>query len=301
MSCAVIGGIILGYRICLGTVQLGLHYGVNNALGRKPDRNESFALLQSAIDAGINYFDTASMYGDAENILGEFGIGKCNVNVISKLRPNLPADASLVLKEIRQSLDRLGLTTLNGYLLHHADDFYQPEILRGLKLAKEQDLTKNIGVSVYEPEDALRAVLDPDIDFIQIPYNVLDQRLDKTDFFDLVEKNNVTVFARSAFLQGLLLMEKSDLPSNLSDAAPYIDRFAAIAREHGFTRSEAAMLYSYCHPHIDYVLFGVDTVEQLQNNISVLDKADRFQSCYEELHGRFKSVDRKIIVPSLWR
>ena len=291
----------MSYRICLGTVQLGLHYGVNNALGRKPDRKESFALLKSAIDAGINFFDTASMYGDAENILGEFGIGRFEVNVISKLRPNLPADASMVLTEIRQSLDRLGLASLKGYLLHHADDFYRPEILRGLKLAKSQGLTQNIGVSVYEPEDALRAVSDVDIDYIQIPYNVLDQRLDETDFFELVEKNNVTVFARSAFLQGLLLMRPDGLPSHLKEAQPLVEDFQNISRVHGFAPSEAALLYSYCHPGIDYVLFGVETIEQLKNNIAVLDKAAQFKSCYEELHGRFKSVDRKIIVPSLWK
>ena len=188
-------------KICLGTVQLGQHYGINNALGRKPDRNESFALLQTAIERGIKFFDTASVYGDAENILGEFGVDREGINVVSKLRPNLPADHELVLDEIRKSLGTLGLRSLNGCLLHHADDFYRAEIWRGLKLAKDRGLTQHIGVSIYEPDDALNAVRDPDVDYIQIPYNVLDQRLDQTDFFELADKNGVTVFARSAFLQ----------------------------------------------------------------------------------------------------
>ena len=291
----------MDYKICLGTVQLGMHYGINNALGRQPTGNESFQLLQTAIDSGIKFFDTASVYGNAESVLSAFGINRFNVNVISKLRPNLPADQSLVLNEIQSSLERLGLQALNGYLLHHADDFYRSEILRALKLAKDKGLTQNIGVSIYEPDDALNAVRDPDIDYIQIPYNVLDQRLDQTDFFELAKKNKVTVFARSAFLQGLLLIEKNNLPPNLSDAWQHIERFRHIAREHGFEPSEAALLYSYCHPGIDYVLFGVDTVEQLKNNLSILDRAERFQACHDELYGTFQAVDRKIIVPSLWK
>lgn len=287
-------------RICLGTVQLGQYYGINNALGRKPDLKESFGLLEKAIRLGINFFDTASVYGDSEKILGDFGINRFNVKIISKLRPNLPSDSNLVLQEIKTSLKNLKLNSLEGYLFHDAEDFYKPELLRGLKLVKEKGLSKNIGVSIYEPEDAINVVKDKDIDIIQIPYNVLDQRLNDTNFFEIAEKNNVTVFARSSFLQGLLLMTREKIPPNLKDAWSYIETFQNISRRYKFTPSEAALLFSYCHKKIDYVLFGVETIEQLELNFKILDKASQFADCYEELSGKFKNVDRKIIVPSLW-
>ena len=287
-------------RICLGTVQLGQYYGINNALGRKPHLKESFRLLETAIKFGIKFFDTASVYGDAEKILGDFGINRFPIKVISKLKPHISSDANLVLHEIKISLTNLKLKTLEGYLFHDAEDFYKPDLLRGLKLAKEKGLVKNIGVSIYEPEDALNVVQDSDIDFIQIPYNVLDQRLDETDFFELAEKNNVTVFARSSFLQGLLLMTREKIPPKLQDAWKYIEEFQNISRSYGFTPSEAALLFSYSHEKIDYVLFGVETVEQLETNLKILDKASQFADCYEELRGKFKNIDRKIIVPSLW-
>ena len=287
-------------RICMGTVQLGQHYGINNALGRKPNLQESFNLLEKAINSGVNFFDTASAYGDAEIILGKFGINRFPVKIISKLRPKLPADSKIVLSEIKCSLDRLNLNSLEGYLFHNVEDFYIEEKLRGLKLAKEIGLTKNIGVSIYEPADALNVIQDKDIDFIQIPYNVLDQRLDETNFFELAEKNNVTIFARSAFLQGLLLMTRENIPPNLKDAWIYIEKFQNIARKYNFTPSEAALLFAYCHKKIDYVLFGVETIQQLNDNLKILDKADKFKNCYEELSGNFKNISRKIIVPSLW-
>ena len=287
-------------RICMGTVQLGQHYGINNALGRKPNLQESFNLLEKAINSGVNFFDTASAYGDAEIILGKFGINRFPVKIISKLRPKLPADSNIVLTEIKSSLDRLKLNSLEGYLFHNVEDFYIEEKLRGLKLAKEIGLTKNIGVSIYEPADALNVIQDKDIDFIQIPYNVLDQRLDETNFFELAEKNNVTIFARSAFLQGLLLMTRENIPPNLKDAWIYIEKFQNIARKYNFTPSEAALLFAYCHKKIDYVLFGVETIQQLEDNLQILDKADKFKNCHEELSGNFKNISRKIIVPSLW-
>ena len=84
-----VGGFFLCNRICMGTVQLGQHYGINNALGRKPNLQESFNLLEKAINSGVNFFDTASAYGDAEIILGKFGINRFPVKIISKLRPKL--------------------------------------------------------------------------------------------------------------------------------------------------------------------------------------------------------------------
>lgn len=296
----LVGGRILN-KICLGTVQIGQKYGLNNALGRKPNLEESFQLLQLAIDSGVKFFDTASLYGNAEEILGQFNINNFPVNIVSKLRSNLDDDTNAVLNEIVLSLEKLRLKSLTGYLLHDAKDFYRPTILKGLKLAKEKGLTKNIGVSIYEPEDALNVVKDIDIDYIQIPYNVLDQRLDDTNFFDLAEKHNVTIFARSAFLQGLLLMEQKSIPQKLQEAWFHIAKFQNIAHRHGFSPTEAAFLFSYCHKKIDYVLFGVETVQQLEANLKILDKASQFNSCYEELYGTFKNISRKIIVPSLWR
>ncbi|MBQ8699417.1 MAG: aldo/keto reductase, partial [Schwartzia sp.] len=59
--------------LCLGTVQLGMKYGVNNELGRQPTRKESYDVLQAALELGIDCFDTASAYGNAETVLGDFG------------------------------------------------------------------------------------------------------------------------------------------------------------------------------------------------------------------------------------
>lgn len=290
-------------KLCLGTVQLGMKYGVKNELGRQPTKEESFSVLRAAYEGGIRYLDTASAYGEAESLLGVFGVEQVGFRVISKLRPGLDPDVgeNAVLREVEASLLRLKVHQLYGYMLHHAKDMENDAIVRGMLAAKQKGYVQYIGVSVYEPEEAIRVVESGVWDMIQIPYNVLDQRLDATDFFELAAKNHVKVFARSAFLQGLLLMKPEQLPSYLKKARPYIEEFRRILTRHHYTVDEGAMLYSYCHPGVDEVVFGVDTEAQLVQNLKLCGKAENFGECWEALHGAFFDVPREIIIPSLWK
>ena len=285
-------------KLCLGTVQFGMKYGVKNELGRQPTQSECFAILEEAVSAGIQYFDTASAYGEAEYILGEFGLYRRPVHIISKPPPN--TTAAHILEDIQNTLERLHTSYIDGYILHRAEEFYQKDILQALQEAKSRGWIAHIGVSVYEPEDAVAVVSDRSIDYIQIPYNVFDQRLDNTNFFELADKNDITVFARSLFLQGLLLMEEEQIPAQIDAAKRGIARFRAIAETYGYTRLEAAFLFGYCHPGIDFVVFGVDTVEQLRKNIEISKKGMVFQRCYAALKGQFSDMNRKIVTPSLW-
>ena len=58
-------------KLCLGTVQLGVNYGINNQIKRQPTRAEGYQILRFACKKGIEYLDTASAYGSAEELIGE--------------------------------------------------------------------------------------------------------------------------------------------------------------------------------------------------------------------------------------
>ena len=83
-------------------------------------------------------------------------------------------------------------------------------------------------------------------------------------------------------------------------AVEYVEEFEKICKRFGFTRKEAAFLFCYYHNGIDYVVFGVDTVKQLKENIDLLNKKEDFQGCYDSLYGAFKDLDEEIINPSMW-
>ena len=292
-------------KLCLGTVQFGMKYGVKNELGRQPTEVEAVAVLNAAIEHGISEYDTASTYGTAEEVLGRYGLVKRLVNgmpirITSKLRPNVSDDARSTMQEVRKSLRRLCADRIHCYMLHRASDMDQPAIMEGLVRAKADGFVEYIGVSIYEPEEAIRAARDSRIDNIQGPYNVLDRRLDAVGFFDVARANGKRIYARSAFLQGLLLMEPDDAEARVVGSGAYVSAFQAIAEEGGFSPNEAALLYVLSHEGIDYVVFGVDTAEQLRENVAIQEKVGAFHATYERLLTSFADVRREVIVPTRW-
>ncbi|MFA6315435.1 MAG: aldo/keto reductase [Candidatus Paceibacterota bacterium] len=295
-------------KLVLGTVQLGLKYGLNNTLGQ-PTQVESFAILDRALASGINTFDTAWAYGTAEDVIGAWIKQRSlagKVNIISKMKPHALNDypdgtksSDIVEMEFEKSLKRLGVDSLDGYLFHSPHYVYLNHVVEGLKKIKKSGLVKNIGVSVYDESEALQAA-NLGVDYIQVPYNAFDQRLDVTDFFDLAKKNKVTVFARSPFLQGLLLMKPNELPIHLSYLRPHLEKFIAIATKYNLTPTEASLNFVHAECRADYIVFGVDNPEQLSKDVNIIKSFSNNNSFISEMRESFKDLNKGAINPSLW-
>ena len=286
-------------KLVLGTVQLGMQYGISNTTG-KPDEASAMSILDTALEAGIDMFDTAAAYGDSEQVLGRWITSRSisgRVRILSKLSPSPGRNAENVKSEILNTLRRLNIEKLDGYLLHSAADMESEAVMSGMLAAKKAGHILNIGVSIYEPKQGMRAI-EHGLDYIQVPYNAFDRRLDASGFFDVAKKNGAKVFARSAFLQGLLLMEPAAVPQGLSQASQLIKRFRDIATGHGLTPLQAALSYACNHPGIDYVVFGVETKAQLEEILAVDTK--EHEPCVAELRDAFTEVDSIIIDPRLW-
>jgi len=299
-----------GSRLCLGTVQFGMNYGIGNKWG-KPALEEVFRIIDRSLESGITLFDTAAAYGEAEEVLGRYiksrGPGH-GLRIISKLRPGLLAgvndDSSrieIIKKEITGSLERLHIEALDGYMLHDPGDFYKDGAVSGLIKCKESGLTAKIGVSVYEAEHALDAVNSGVVDCVQVPFNVLDRRLIKSGFFDSAGKKAVTVYARSAFLQGLLLMDEEEAGKRLAIAVKYIREFDGVIKKYGLTRLEAAFHFVYRNPGVDCVVFGVDNLLQLNQFIDLSQKQAGLDQCLSDLENMFQEVEKEVVSPNLWK
>jgi len=295
-------------KLVLGTAQFGLDYGINNLNG-KPTREKSLEILDFAWQKGIKIFDTAYAYGDAEEILGEFLQNRDfdkEIKIITKLGPHIVSKSKGTMRDIitanlEKSLNRLKQDYVNGYLLHTPEYIRENKIVSVLCDLKKQGLVKNIGVSIYEEADAIYAAKLKEVDYIQIPYNIFDQRLDRTDFFKITKENNVKVFARSPFLQGLILMEEDRIPVHLSEVKKYLRELDVIRSRYNFSRPEVSFLFSFMNPNIDYVVFGVDNTRQLKEYINIVaEKKESFAACRKELASAFVGIKKSIIFPSLW-
>lgn len=295
-------------KLCLGTVQFGMKYGVNNQIGRQPTWQESFEMLDYSLENGIDTIDTARAYGEAELVLGEYFKNrrdkKNNVKVISKLRPNVIDEGAdiekVIMDECKNTLLRLNIDKLNGYLLHTPEYIYNKEILSALQELKSKNYVDNIGVSIYDLKEGLEAIKTGVIDYIQLPYSVLDQRGSKADFFEKAKQERITVFTRSAFLQGLFMMDEDSIPKHLVDSVSYVKIFEKVRKKYGLSKAEALINFVKYEKNIDYIVFGVEKKEQLIEDINVYNKEIDVLDFVNEIKEKIDNVDKSIIFPSLW-
>lgn len=295
-------------KYCLGTVQFGMNYGIQG--NSKPHETNVFDILSYAIDNGITILDTAAAYGDAEIVIGDYF--KSNPSaakktcVISKLKSEAFAKEKeniwpeVAIQNAIESINKLGVDRLHAYLFHDASFIYLENAVKALYEVEKAGLTERIGVSVYTPEEAMKALEYPEISVIQIPYNVFDHRLDKFGFFSKAQRQNIDVFARSSLLQGLIMMNANFLPNKVAFAKKYLEEFHRICSEHRISPLSAAIGYVGNKKGIDYVVFGVDNLTQLKEYISLRDTvlSEDLIMCLDTM---FENVEEKLVNPVLWK
>lgn len=269
MDCIHIKGVDIS-RFTLGTVQLGMNYGMANA-GGKPSQEQAFAVLDAAHKAGVNSLDTASDYGTSEQILGDWQ--KANggpMLITSKFSLHSDDPVAELKKEIANSRQRLG--HLDGYLFHSASHMqaHADKVRDVLEEMKETGNMAFIGASVYtadEVEDFLEKF--PWLEAIQIPMNVLDTRIVQRGLLDELKRRGVVVFVRSVFLQGMLCMEKA--PEKYAFMQPSLNEISEVAKAGGLTLPQLAVSYIRDLPGVTSLVLGCEKPEQVLENADMIN------------------------------
>jgi aryl-alcohol dehydrogenase-like predicted oxidoreductase len=286
-------------RLALGTVQFGLAYGIANESGQV-SVDEAARILACARAAGLDTLDTAIGYGESEQRLGEVGVG--DWRVISKLPPLAPLSVSAadlptwVDHSVRGSIERLRISRLGGVLMHRSGDLLEhPQVYAALRALKERGLADKIGVSIYHPEELEPLWERYALDLVQAPFNVLDRRLATTGWLTRLHDAGVEVHTRSAFLQGLLVMEPSRRPSAFDRWSPIWTRWREWLAETGHTALEASLAFATSTPGIDRVIIGVDNVRQLREVLAASHANVR------DVPDDLACMDLELISPVAWR
>lgn len=290
----------------LGTVQFGLNYGVSNRAG-KTNRFDVFDILDEANKSHIKYLDTASFYGDSEAVLGNYPSIE-QFKIVTKIVPIKKthisnSDIDLVHECFDRSLERLHTKTLYGLLIHHAVDLITnggAKIFEFLQSMKSKGRVKNIGISIY-PEDDLDALLSSyELDLIQLPLNVLDQRLLNNGTLERCKKKGLEIHVRSAFLQGLLLMNIETIPSFFNPIRKTIKAFNDACKSKDLSNIDGVYGYLRNIPYIDVVLIGVNNKDQLKANIESWNRMTKI-GFVDIDYPAFSIEQKEFINPSLWR
>jgi aryl-alcohol dehydrogenase-like predicted oxidoreductase len=251
-------------RIILGTAQFGLSYGVNNTKG-KPDITKVHSMLRFAYKKGVSCLDTAEAYGDAAEVIGQY---HRMTDSLFDINTKFVSNGSLLRYQLDSSIAKMSCKQINVCFFHDPKDLFLVEDnITALLEAKAAGKIKKIGVSVYDNDEFAKACEHPCVDVIQFPYNLLDNYTQRIEIIKVAKSKGIELHARSVFLQGLFAMQDSELPAQLKPLIGYLSMLRSIAHEYDFSIMKMALLYALNSKEIDHVLIGVDTLDQLQNNL----------------------------------
>lgn len=280
-------------RICFGCWQLSYRFWGNI------DIEEWNKALEKAIDTGINFIDTADVYGDglAEKALGDFlekHKNRENLIIATKFYWNFSdpenrhpdTDYDYIIAECEASLKRLKTDYIDLYQIHAFDPLTRPEeVAAALTTLKKQGKIRWIGVSNMNVHQMSMYLRYMDIVCLQPLYNILDREVEKEELPFCLE-NKIGVISYSSLARGILTGKYNE-NQKFEDARakhPYftgetfkkilnaIDScMKPVAKELGLTVSELAVRWILTHPAVSSAIVGVKKAEHIETVIRAAD------------------------------
>lgn len=198
-------------KYVLGTANLGAPYGITNQ--KKYNSELAQSVVRHALFRGINSFDTAAGYGNAEQLIGATLNSNDNHEIVTKIPARESYTFEYVSRKLQLSLDNLRLNKIHGLLFHDPDIYKKNEIVEISKRILETGKVEHLGFSAYSIDELLKAKeANPCWTIFQVPENILDRRLiQSAELADMAKSENI-FHVRSIFLQGLLLSKPTELP-----------------------------------------------------------------------------------------
>jgi aryl-alcohol dehydrogenase-like predicted oxidoreductase len=295
-------------EIGLGTVELGLDYGIAEARAPlKPSKDDAARVLNQALDSGINFIDTARVYGVSEEIIG-WALNSRRKEYILASKVTGGADAigadgtprAHVTSSVQQSLQALRTDVIDLMQIHSvsASDLRRGELTDILQEFQKAGSIRFLGATTYGEEAALAALEDGRFDCIQVAYNVLD-REPEARVLPLAQSKNVAAVVRSVLLKGALTHRYHYLPSGLEELKSVVEKLLAIAATESETLPEIAYRFVLAQPAVSTALVGTSSVDELKAALEYCTRGPLSSQCQAAVRGVVVK-NRKQLNPGNW-
>ncbi len=299
--------------LSLGTAELGLDYGIS-APGHplRPSTEDAVGLVQEAVDSGLNFLDTARVYGNSEEILGRALASRwMNVYLATKTLVHAPNGtvpphgelARFMLKSLDCSLLALRRDYVDVWYIHNVD----ARVLERIEEVKEvfdsvkaSGKVRWTGATVYGTKMPLACLRLDVFDVLQVAYSVLDQRI-SDQILPLAAEHNVGIVARSVLLKGVLTDRADSLPRHLDELRKRSLDFRRLVTSSGLgiSCSQAAIAFVLSEERVHSALIGVSSRRELQEDIRATEVC-----LPATLRTQLRALlldDAELLNPSTWR
>ena len=293
-------------EICLGTMTFSGGAGYWRAIGAL-DQTSSTALVGRAIEAGVNFIDTANVYSEGQSeiqlgqALHDLGVKREDVVIATKVRGRMgpgPNSVGLsrghIMDQIAASLKRLGLDHVDLYQIHGFDPVTPiEETLRALDDCVRRGFVRTIGCSNLAAWQIMKALGISErlglarFETVQAYYSIAGRELER-EIVPLVEDQGLGVMVWSplagGFLSGKFARDKrgdNDARRTAFDFPPIdkeraydiIDAMAPIAKAHDASVARVALAWLLQRRGVMSVIIGAKTIQQLDDNLAAADLA----------------------------
>ena len=257
-----------------GAMRLPLKNGkINRDLAKKQ--------IYHAIDNGINFIDTAYLYGDSEKFLGEVLQGEYKDKVM--ISTKMPAihirkyeDMERVLDE---QLDRLKRDYIDYYLIHSVDlkamnRLLKKDLIKFLNKARDEGKIRHVGFSYHGTREEFETVLDGyDWDVVMVQYNYFDENVQASmEGIEYAASKGIGVFVMEPLKGGILA---GKMPSKAEEIFKKSDE--------NRTNAEWALRWVLNNRNVTCVFSGMNSIEQIDENIAIANQTTPMSMTFEEL------------------
>jgi len=303
--------------LMLGTMQFGGEWGAQN-------EEDSLATVNAALDAGINFIDTADMYGfgKVEELIGKaVGSKRGDVYIATKLGyqwEEFQADfgkqptrytGEYAQRAVESSLRRLNTDYIDLYQAHNCplsvveSDEYHESMQALVDAGKIRAYGITVGPLDFGSREAIAGAKHPGLGSIMISYNLLSQGPSRV-VFPFAASRGVGVIARAALANGVLtgaITEETEIAA--TDARSAWDRddlvrrirqgeqFAFLSEQTGLSRAETALRFVLDNEDVSTVLVGMQTPQQVLDNARIVDSAPLDVDLHQSIVELYDSWD----------
>ena len=247
----------------------------------KIDRLKAKKLIYHAIESGVNFIDTAYLYGDSESFLGEIITPeiRSKIKICTKLPSINVRKYDDMEKFLSEQLKRLQTDYIDYYLIHAVDlktinRLIKRDLFKFIQKAKDEGKIRHIGFSYHGPKEEFEIIVDGyDWDVVMVQYNYFDENVQASmEGIEYAASKGMGIFVMEPLKGGILA---GKMPGKVEE----------IFKKADSDKSNAAWALEWVlnNRNITCVLSGMNTFQQLNDNLKIADKTTPLSMTFDEM------------------